>query len=284
MIHLHLCTISFRHHLVSLPELAAWAGAERFDGIELWGVHARHLASRADYNQQWIRSHGLRVPMISDYLPLDGCETSALARTRELCTLAQRWGAPRLRTFAGKRRSDAVTTAERKALVRRLQTLCKCVAECGIELVVETHPGTLADTVLSTRQLLEQVDHPALGLNFDVVHIWESGADPLEGLLDLEPWVRHFHFKNVRSRQLLAEFEPANVYSPAGSRQAMVPLFEGACDYRPCLEYLHGRGEVDASLEWFGGDCEQVLRQDARQLRALAAGCRQSSVEAIVCQ
>lgn len=284
MIHLHLCTISFRHHLVSLPELATWAGAEGFDGIELWGVHARHLASRADYNQQWIQSHGLRIPMISDYLPLDGCETSALARTRQLCMLAQRWGAPRLRTFAGKRGSEEVSTAERKDLTRRLKALCECVGEYGLDLVVETHPGTLADTVPSTRQLLEQIDHPALGLNFDVVHIWESGANPLEGLLDLEPWVRHFHFKNVRSRNLLSEFAPANVYSPAGSRQAMVPLFEGACDYRPCLEYLQYRDHVDASLEWFGEDCKRVLRHDARQLRALAADYRQASGEVTACQ
>lgn len=284
MIHLHLCTISFRHHLVSLPELATWAGGEGFEGIELWGVHARHLADRSDYNQRWIQARGLRIPMISDYLPLDGCEASALAKTRELCMLAQRWGAPRLRTFAGNRCSNEVSTAERNDLTRRLKRLCQCAAEYGLDLVVETHPGTLADTVPSTRQLLEQVDHPALGLNFDVVHIWESGACPLEGLLELEPWIRHFHFKNVRSRDLLAEFAPANVYSPAGSRRAMVPLLEGACDYRPCLEYLQQQGSVDASLEWFGEDCEQVLRHDARQLRALAADHRHASGEITVCQ
>ena len=34
MIRFHLCTISFRHQLVSLPELATWAGATGFDGIE----------------------------------------------------------------------------------------------------------------------------------------------------------------------------------------------------------------------------------------------------------
>lgn len=40
---LALCTISFRHHLVSIGELARFARGHGFDGIELWGVHARNL-------------------------------------------------------------------------------------------------------------------------------------------------------------------------------------------------------------------------------------------------
>ena len=39
-----VCTISFRHQLISIDELASWAQAQRFQGIELWGVHARNLA------------------------------------------------------------------------------------------------------------------------------------------------------------------------------------------------------------------------------------------------
>ena len=33
---LAICTISFRHHVISLDELASFAQAERFYGIELW--------------------------------------------------------------------------------------------------------------------------------------------------------------------------------------------------------------------------------------------------------
>ena len=54
MIRFHLCTISFRHQLVSLPELATWAGATGFDGIELWGVHARHLSEQPGLDGRWL--------------------------------------------------------------------------------------------------------------------------------------------------------------------------------------------------------------------------------------
>lgn len=283
MIRLHLCTISFRHHLVSMDELVRWAGQTGFDGIELWGIHARHLADQPRLGRDWVRERGLTIPMISDYLPLEGCEQAALAKTRQMCRLARHWGSPRLRTFAGAHASAHLDRHQRRTCTRRLAQLAACVADHGLELVVETHPNTLADNPASTRQLLEEVDHPALGLNFDVLHVWEAGADPLATLKALAPWVRHIHLKNIAQRDQLDVFAPANVYSPAGSRCGMVPLFEGALDYRPCLEYLLAQGPVDASLEWFGNDCRQVLGQDLQRLRALADDTSVAAQASLAC-
>lgn len=109
MIRFHLCTISFRHQLVSLPELATWAGATGFDGIELWGVHARHLLQQPGLDGRWLQSQGLAIPMVSDYLPLDGSEQEAIHYTRELCRLARHWQAPKLRTFAAIRAAPSST-------------------------------------------------------------------------------------------------------------------------------------------------------------------------------
>ena len=41
---LSICTISFRHHLHSIDQLAHFAKTKGFQGIELWGVHAKNLA------------------------------------------------------------------------------------------------------------------------------------------------------------------------------------------------------------------------------------------------
>lgn len=271
MIRLHLCTITFRHHLVSLAELATWAGRTGFDGIELWGVHARHLAGQSHGDGDWIRQQGLVIPMISDYLPLEGEEADALAHTRQLCRLARQWGAGKIRTFAGHRPSAELSAAERAEVARRLRSLTRCVADEGMTLVVETHPNTLADDLEATRELLDAVDHPDLGVNFDVLHVWESGAEPLSALRELAPWVRHFHFKNIARRSQLPVFAPANVYSPAGCRQGMVPVLDGACDYGPILDFLTRlpvATPVNVSLEWFGHDCHRVLREDLQRLRA----------------
>lgn len=280
MIRFHLCTISFRHHLASLPELADWARHNGFDGIELWAVHARHLARQPRLDGRWIERQGLRIPMVSDYLPLDGSEADAIRQTREACHLARHWKAKKVRTFAGPLGSDEVSAHQRKTMTRRLQTLSQCVADEGLSLMVETHPGSLADTVDSTLELLSDIDNPALGINFDVLHVWESGANPLAALKQMASRVHHCHFKNIQQYRQLGVFAPANVYSPAGTREGMVPVMDGACDYRPILAELgnwqSGGRSMDVSLEWFGSDSYRVLKSDLRQLReVLAEQCTQ---------
>ena len=51
---LSICTISFRHHLVSLENIAEWARCHDFQGIELWGVHAQGLETQPlTFAQRW---------------------------------------------------------------------------------------------------------------------------------------------------------------------------------------------------------------------------------------
>ncbi len=265
-----LCTISFRHQLISLAELAIWAQANQFQGIELWGAHARNLAGQPHYDGDWLAGFGLEVPMLSDYLPTEGPRTDIRQQTLALCALARHWRTSRIRTFAGRRGSRDTAPSERAAIVACLREQSIMAAEHGLELLVETHPGTLADCGASTLRLLEEVDHPAFRLNFDTLHVWEGGDEPLTMLRQLRPHIGYFHLKNVRSRDELAVFNPANVYAAAGDRRGMVPLFDGCVDYRDFLAPLLEDPDVSASLEWFGNDCFEVLRRDRRAIAELA--------------
>lgn len=270
---LSLCTISFRHHLISLKQVVEWAAPRGFSGIELWGVHALNLRDRPGYDLDWLRSHGLCVPMLSDYLPVQGDRQAVIDKTVDLCRLAQSWGANKLRTFAGNKASHEVSVEDRKNWTHRMRELCTIADGNNVKLVVELHPHTLADTRESTRQLIEEINHPALRLNFDVLHVWESGADPFETIGEFEPLVSHMHLKNVRSRSFLQEFLPGNVYAPAGSRAGMVSLFNGAFDYRKFLAFVMNETALwptlDASLEWFGPHVLATLEQDAELLSLL---------------
>ena len=268
---LSLCTITFRHHLISLDEIAAFARSNGFDGIELWGVHARSLDHRPERNGEWLAALGLHVPMISDYLPLDADPVELRRRMFALVRMARRWQARKIRTFAGRKASAETDAEERHLIATRLRDLAGLAADHGLSLLAETHPHTLADCGASTLQLLEEVDHPAFGINFDTLHVWEGGDDPVAFHRQIRAHVRHYHFKNIRARADLAVFEPANVYAPAGRREGMTRLFEGAVDYTPFLEELAGDGTVEASLEWFGADCLDVLRHDRQKLTEAGA-------------
>lgn len=271
---LAVCTISFRHHLISIEEVARFAQAHGFQGIELWGIHAKNLAAQPEYGAEWLRGYGLTVPMVSDYLPLEAPSEELWGKLELLTTLACRWGAHKLRTFAGRTGSAAAGHDDRAHVATRLRGACQRVAERGLSLLVETHPGTLADTVESTLRLLAEVDHPALRLNFDVLHVWEGGDEPRAALAKLGPHVSHFHLKNVSARERLEVFAPANVYSAAGSRLGMVPLFEGAFDYRAFLSGLAGDARLDASLEWFGDDVKGTLSRDLQALEQLSVAAQ----------
>ncbi|MFV1495499.1 sugar phosphate isomerase/epimerase family protein [Phaeobacter sp. JH20_02] len=265
-----LCTISFRHQLIDLKDIAFWARDTGFQGIELWGVHARNQSPLAIHNAQWMAAQGLSIPMISDYLPLQDHQ-ELTRRTRALCALAQGWGADKIRTFAGMQASATVPAADRDQTTRALHHACDIAADHGLRLLVETHPGTLADTLASTVALIDATNHDALAINFDALHVWEGGDDPVTARRTLLPRIAHYHLKNISDRTRLPVFAPANVYSAAGCRAGMVPLMQGAYDYRALLREMQRDGDCEASLEWFGDAVFQTLAGDIAEIRALAA-------------
>lgn len=266
---LSLCTISFRHQLISIDELAEFARANDFQGIELWAAHARNLAPRLERNGQWLSQFGLHVPMLSDYLPLEGDLADLRLATISICSLARRWGARKIRTFAGSKGSSEISQEQRQFITSRLREIALLVGEAGCSLLVETHPDTLADTLASTSRLIEEVGCPALKINFDVLHVWEGGDDPVAAHQVLAPHIAHYHLKNIRSRDDLRVFAPGNIYAAAGSRDGMVPLFEGGFDYQPVLREIAANTRAEASLEWFGNDCGKVLAGDRKALRQM---------------
>ncbi len=266
MMHVSVCTISFRHQLISLPDLASWAQRHGFHGIELWGIHARNLQEQRQLNADWIRSQNLSITMLSDYLPMDGDDVEAARLCLQLCKLADHWGSRKIRTFAGKCASATITAPQWDTLVTRLQLYCRIANAFGLELLIETHPHTCADTTASTLRLLNAVDHPALKINFDVLHIWEAGECPLQSWQSLAPNIRHLHLKNISHRKHLPVFEPANIYAAAGSREGIVPLFQGAYDYHAFLAALPDNRMHELSLEWFGTPVQSVLEKDSLML------------------
>jgi len=138
----------------------------------------------------------------------------------------------------------------------------------GIYTLIETHPNTYADRLDAVVRLLDEVNHPHLGINLDFLHLWESGTSPLEAWAALKPAARHIHLKNILNPNMLHVFSPDNVYSPSGERSFMVPLASGAVDYSDILGLLAAeQKQRDASLEWFGNKPFQYLVKEMAWLR-----------------
>lgn len=270
---LSVCTITFRHQLISIAEIAKWSVANGFQGIELWGAHATNLEDQPEYGKEWLSSYALKTSMLSDYLPLFEGNDALYFKVHRLCRLAKHWGATKIRTFAGNEGSAAIPEDRKTLLFERLQLVCDWLSDYGLNLVIETHPNTYADSVGSTIELFEKVNKDNLQLNYDVLHVWESGADIISSCKQLAPYINHFHFKNISSSKHLSVFAPDNVYAAAGSREGMVPIFDGAVDYQGFIEYLYSKPSlrnIDSSLEWFGNNCKNILSQDRYKLQKMS--------------
>lgn len=253
---INACSVAFRHLDVSAADLAGYVTREGFDGLEIWAPHARTLA--AEWGTLPARPE---VPMLAGYLPL-GLPEFDIAEAETLCDLTGLWRAPKLRLFAGHLGSDDATPQQRGAILRDLHKVAGIAAARGLRVAIETHPGTLADGVDQTLRLLADLDHLAIGVNFDVLHVWESGADPLPAHEKLAPFILHYHLKNVTAREKLTVFAADNVHDPDGSREGICPLFDGVVDYARVLAALPRDGS--GSLEWFGRNPAEIMRADLR--------------------
>ncbi|EOP70945.1 sugar phosphate isomerase/epimerase family protein [Bacillus sp. S4] len=266
-----LCTISFRHQLISFTDIVQFAYENGFEGIELWGTHAQNLYMQeretTEREIDYLKDKNLEITMISDYLDISLLADfqKTMGKCEQLVTLANWFNTNKIRTFAGQKGSEDFSEQERKEYVKRIRMICDLFAQHNMYILLETHPNTLTDTLPSTLKLLEEVNHPYLKINLDFLHIWESGADPIDSFQRLKPWIQHYHFKNISSAEYLHVFEPNNVYAAAGSRIGMVPLFEGIVNYDEIIREVRDTDHF-ASLEWFGHNAKDILKEEMRAL------------------
>jgi len=76
----------------------------------------------------------------------------------------------------------------------RVVRLADAAGERGIALLMET----VQETANCLRDLLEELNHPALGINFDPANMILYGkGDPVEAVRMLGRWIRHVHIKDA---------------------------------------------------------------------------------------
>lgn len=124
---------------------------------------------------------------------------------------------------------------ERAVIVRRLRTVVDAFAERSIDLALETGQETAA-TLLG---VLEQVERPSLGVNFDPANmiLYDQG-DPVESLRMLASHVVQVHIKDARPT------------ATPGAWGQEVALGEGAVDWPAFLEVVRTLPrEVDLVIE-----------------------------------
>lgn len=89
---------------------------------------------------------------------------------------------------------DLNDLAAARKLYDRAKVLADRAAQKNIQLLMETGQET-ADQL---RQFLEELNHPALAVNFDPANmILYNKGNPIQAVQTLAPWIKHVHIKDA---------------------------------------------------------------------------------------
>lgn len=154
-----------------------------------------------------------------------------------------------------------------EALTKLFKEAVKVAEDHGVKMAVENHIDFTADEIL---QLLEGVNSPYLGLNFDTGNFLRLLDDPIAGMEKLAPYVYATHVKDLFPDK---NFKPTDWFFFAG-----VPVGRGLINNQALAQILKNANfqgflavEIDhPHTDWT--DCEdEAVAISIKELKKIAA-------------
>lgn len=67
----------------------------------------------------------------------------------------------------------------------------------GVQLLIEPEPDLLMERTSEIKPFIQEIQSPAVGINFDIGHFYCAGEDPAVALEALIEWVGHMHIEDI---------------------------------------------------------------------------------------
>jgi len=143
-------------------------------------------------------------------------------QAHERIDLAGDVGAPCLRVFGGHFPETVSRQQAVDNLVDCLGSLGDHAGERGVTVCLETHDAWCDPSHVS--EVLQRVDHPAVGVNWDIMHPVRGGLATIdESFVTLKPWIGHLHVHDGTTRD---------------GKMQMVPIGTGDIDHGRAIALL----------------------------------------------
>lgn len=140
-------------------------------------------------------------PPVQDGPPEEDLE-NRVDHTLQSLRLASRMGCRNISIPTGTPPQN-LTREEFKALFRqRLERVLPLAESLAVEVLVEPEPGLLGDNLGHFKAFIEEVQSPALGVNFDIGHFYCLGEDPSAAFEQMFPWVGHVHLDDIAQSRI----------------------------------------------------------------------------------
>ena len=188
--------------------------------------------------------YGLAMPAVAAHRSLldedPGAHRENMGVLKQAVDLCAEWndgrGMPVLDTVLGGVPEDWEPRLD--FIFERVRELVDYAESRGVVIGVEAHVGSALDTAEKSVQLVESIDSPNLGLNFDISHFDVLGMSIDETVRLMAPHAVHTHVKDQRGRAPDYEF--------------LVPG-EGDFDFVAYLRAMHAagyRGSITAEVSY----------------------------------
>ncbi len=159
--------------------------------------------------------------------PDEADRSARVEHTKAALETASALGAPQISVPPGgpvpKWKSDDKAVDE---FVDGLRSVATTAETVGVDVLVEPEPDLLVETSDQFLDLMERVDSPRVGCNFDAGHFFSSGEDPTALIETLADHTHHYHLEDI----------------PADRTHEHTQLGEGAMDIDGFLETVHDSG------------------------------------------
>ncbi len=214
--HIGYCTWGMKN--VGMEEALPAVAEIGYSGIELavtpgWPTELESLdLARQKRLKELLAENGLALTAVASHRSMcedDEKENEAnmqyLRGAMDLAAeLDQGTQAPIMVSLVGGRPEEWAT--KRELVAERVHDLGEEAARRGVILAVEPHSGTALDMPDKTEWLLEEVNHPAVRLSFDISHFDVMGIGIDECVPEMAPYAVHTHVKDQRGRYPHHEF------------------------------------------------------------------------------
>ena len=189
--------------------------------------------------------------------PVRGYRQVRIEHTLRSLTLARRLGAKHISTEPGGPIADE---SERESamctFVEVLKPVLDAAADEEVKLLIEPEPGLLIENLEQFLDLRARVDHPYLGLNYDVGHFY-CVSEPLgETIRRLGPQIDHVHVEDIAATRVHRHLVPG----------------DGAIDFREvftALDEIDYHGWVTIELYPFIDDPDTAGRRAREYLSSV---------------
>ena len=142
-------------------------------------------------------------------------------------TLARELAAPCITTEpGGPVEPGGSWSAALKLFVEGLKPVAAQAEKENVLLLIEPEPGLLIETADQFLELMQHIDSPAVGLNFDIGHSYCVGDEPAATVHRLARHIRHFHLEDIAASRVHHHLIPG----------------EGAIDFAATLQAIRSIG------------------------------------------